>query len=143
MANTWRSRDRATVNFSACASREISGGEKFFELGFVEDGDLEGFRLLEFGAGVGADDHVVGFLADREPALPPCAATSASASSRERLASVPVKTKDIPANFELLSAARSSFMFTPTARRCSISLRFAGSEKNSRMPCRDLRADFA
>ena len=33
-------------------------------MGFVEDGDAQGFGFVEFGAGVGADDHVAGFLAD-------------------------------------------------------------------------------
>src|SRR5271168_2541932 len=38
--------------------------EKLFEIGFGEDGDAEFFGFVVFGAGVGADDDVVGFFGD-------------------------------------------------------------------------------
>ena len=38
--------------------------EEFVEVGFGEDGDAEFFGFVVFGAGIGTDDHVVGFLAD-------------------------------------------------------------------------------
>ena len=67
--------------------------------------------------------------------MPPCCATSASACSRERLASVPVKTKVMPANFVPFGAWRSSFILTPAAFRRSMSFLFTGSEKKSATPC--------
>lgn len=39
--------------------------EKLFELRLVEDLDAEGFGLIEFGAWIGADNHIAGFLAHR------------------------------------------------------------------------------
>ena len=45
-----------------------------------------------------------------------------------------MKTNVLPANCVPLGAGRSSFMLTPTARKLSISLRLADSEKNSCTP---------
>lgn len=40
-------------------------GQELFELRLVQNFDAEGFGLVEFGAGVGTDDNIGGFLADR------------------------------------------------------------------------------